>query len=464
MPRVWDEHAAGELSAQLHVTGAAADDLLSLAHDLTVKLPGTAAALRDGIIDVDKARIIALRCWALTPDEARAAEAILFGQSDVEEMTWGMIRDRIARAAIEVNPEAAIRRREQAARQRRVEVLPEDSGNAMIAGRELPPAAVLAASQMLTARARQLRQAGIAGGMDELRVQAYLEKLGVLDPLAAARQGTDGRPDDGGNGGAGGNGGPGPAGPDPGPPGPAGGAGAVPGQVPAGFAARTNLTLPLATLLDLAERPGFMPGVGPIDPLLVRDLAAAASRNPRSTWCVTVTGPDGRPVAHGCGRPSPKRGRPSQGPPTGPAFTAADRGPPGTGTVRLNLAAFDRSAANGRDLEFMLEPLAGPCDHRHQAAGHDPGAMLRHLTKVLNTCCTFPPCRRPADQSDYEHSVPFEAGGRTCLCEAGPVCRHNHQDKQAPGWHLEQAGSRGWFRWFTPSGRSYLSGPTQYPS
>jgi hypothetical protein len=152
----------------------------------------------------------------------------------------------------------------------------------------------------------------------------------------------------------------------------------------------------------------------------------------------------------------------------GPIFNAADRGPPGTGTLRLNLATFARTADDdadrGRDLEFILEPLAGPCDHRHQAAGHDPGAMLRHLTGILNACCTFPPCRRPAAQSDYEHSVPFEAGGRTCLCEAGPVCRHNHRDKQAPGWHLEQAGSRGWFRWTTPSGRSYLSGPTRYPS
>ena len=304
MPRVWHEHAASELATQLHITGHAADDLLGLAHDLTVKLPGTAAALRDGIIDVEKARIIALRCWALTPDEARAAEAILFAEPDVEEMTWGMIRDRIARAVIEVNPEAAIRRRKEAARQRRVEVVPEDSGNAMIAGRELPQAAALAASQMLTARARQLRKAGIAGGMDELRVQAYLEKLGVLDPLAGV--GTARAPTAApmtAIRGGGGNGGPGPGGTHPGHPGPAGGAGAVPGEVPAGFAARTNLTLPLATLLDLAERPGIMPGVGAIDPLLVRDLAAAASRNPRSTWCVTITDPDGRPVAHGCGRP-----------------------------------------------------------------------------------------------------------------------------------------------------------------
>ena len=338
MPEVWHEHACSELTAQLHITRHAADNLLGLAHDLTVKLPGTAAALRDGIIDAEKAHTIALRCSVLTPDEARAAEALLFAQPDVDEMTWSMIRDRIGRAVIEVNPEAAVRRRKEAAKQRRVEVAPEDSG-------------------------------------------------------------------------------------------------------------------------------GMMPGVGAIDPLLVRDLAAAASRNSRSTWCLTITDPDGRPVAHGCGRLPPKRGRPGHRSRAGPVFTAADRGPPGTGTLRLNLAAFARTTeTRARDLEFILEPLAGPCDHRHQAAGHDPGAMLRHLTGILNACCTFPPCRRPAAQSDYEHSVPFEAGGRTCLCEAGPVCRHNHRDKQAPGWHLEQAGSRGWFRWITPSGRSYLSGPTRYPS
>ena len=479
MPEVWHEHACSELTAQLHITRHAADNLLGLAHDLTVKLPGTAAALRDGIIDAEKAYTIALRCSVLTPDEARAAEAILFALPDVDEMTWSMIRDRIGRAVIEVNPEAAVRRRKEAAKQRRVEVVPEDSGNAMIAGRELPQAAALAASQMLTARARQLRKAGITGGMDELRVQAYLEKLGVLDPLTGpgARQGTDGAPDDGNADGGEGNGGPGPGGTHPGQPGPAGGAGAVPGEVPAGFVARTNLTLPLATLLDLAERPGMMPGVGAIDPLLVRDLAAAASRNPRSTWCLTITDPDGRPVAHGCGRLPPrsrdKRGRPGHRSRAGPVFASADRGPPGTGTLRLNLATFARTtgvrtggdgADSGRELEFILEPLAGPCDHRHQAAGHDPGVMLKHLTGILNACCTFPPCRRPAAQADYEHSVPFEAGGRTCLCEAGPVCRHNHRDKQAPGWHLEQAGSRGWFRWTTPSGRSYLSGPTRYPS
>ena len=161
MPAVWDEHAGADLALQLHLTPGAAEGLLSLAHDLAVKLPRTAAALRDGIIDLDKARTIAWYCFPLTPAEARAAEAILLGLEGVEEMTWGMIRDRIARAVIEVDPDAARQRRERAAKDKRVEIVTEQSGNCQLAGRELPPAAVLAASENLTARARQLRAAGV---------------------------------------------------------------------------------------------------------------------------------------------------------------------------------------------------------------------------------------------------------------------------------------------------------------
>ncbi len=467
MPAEWNPHAAGELAAQLRLSRHAADDLIWLAHALAAKLPATSAALRGGVIDLAKARVIAWHCNELTPAEARKAEAILFGDPGVGEMTWGMIRDRIARAVITVNPKAAAKRREQAAKARRVEVLPEGSGNAMIAGRELPPAAVLAASENLNIRARELRAAGVPGGMDELRVLAYLEMLGALDPLdGAAPLASDSRRSADGTGGPHGGG--------------AGGS-AVPGTVPRGFAARVNLTVPLATALGLDDRSGMLSRLGPVDPALARDLLAAAARHPRSTWCLTVTGPDGRPVAHGCGRPPPRTpaGHDAASPVTtardGPVdFLGDDHGPPGGyGSVLLDLTALthgngqhpsDEPNTDGkRELVFALEGLAGPCDHRHQAAGHDPGVMLRHLTGILNGTCTFPPCRRPGSQSDYEHSQPYERGGRTCLCQAGPVCRANHRDKQSPGWHLEQAGARGWFRWTTPSGRSYLSRPTQYP-
>jgi hypothetical protein len=561
MPRVWDPLAVGELRAQLHLTAAQADVMLGLAGDLVTRLPLCSAALRDGVIDESRARLLSWRCAGLTDAEARAVDALVLGDPGVEEWSPGVFRDRVTRAIIEVNPDAAVRHREESAKRRRVEVRAEDSGNASISGRELPPAAVLAASQLLTARARQLRAAGVGGGMDELRVLAYLERLGVLDPLgnAQAKQaagpgggpgskpgpgadddpgegpdsepgpGADDGPGEGPDSGPGGNGG-GPAGPGLDQPGGGSGsggsggsgnggsggsgtggsgtggsgAGALPG-IPAGFAARTNLTLPLATLLWLADRPGLLPGIGPVDPALARDLAAAAARHPASTWCLTITDPHGRPVAHGCGRPPPRNegrqdipgGAARDGPPHAPGedhqpaggehrtpgdehrLSGDEHGPPGGyGTIRLSTAAFTGATGTtdtvfaaatggpggGRDLVFTLEPLAGPCDHRHQAAGHDPGRMLRHLTGILNAHCTFPPCRRPEHTCDYEHSRPHDQGGRTCLCEAGPTCRHDHRAKQAPGWRVEQAGARGWFRWTTPSGRTYLSRPTQYPA
>ncbi len=418
MPGVWDEHAGAELALQLHLTPGAAEGLLSLAHDLAVKLPLTSAALRDGVIDLDKARTIAWYCFALTAAEARAAEKILLGLAGVEEMTWGMIRDRIARAVIEVNPGAARKRREEAAKDKRVEVVTEQSGNCQLAGRELPPAAVLAANENLTARALELRAAGVPGGMDELRALAYLEALGALNPLEdilggtgeGTGEGTEGGP------GSGGDGGPGPGGPRPGTPGRGGGT----GEVPAGFAARVNLTIPLATLLGLAERPGTLSRTGPVDPALARDLAAAAARSSRSTWCVTVTGPDHRPAAHGCGRPPPRRDNrdtTTGAARDGPLYTPGDdHGPPGTGTIELDIAALTGTAGPGSGsgggaaagLVFALENLAGPCDHEHQAKGHDPGVRLRHLTGILNACCTFPPCRRPQDRCDYEHSTPHD--------------------------------------------------------
>ena len=103
MPAAVSDLAGSELAVQLHLTAGAAGSLLSLAHDLTVKLPLTAAALRDGIIDPDKARTIALLCWPLSPEQAREAERILFGLDGVEDMTWGMIRYRIALAVIQVD-------------------------------------------------------------------------------------------------------------------------------------------------------------------------------------------------------------------------------------------------------------------------------------------------------------------------------------------------------------------------
>jgi hypothetical protein len=477
MPAAWDEFTAAELAPALGTARGTAEDMLGLAQDLEVKLPGTRAAFWAGILNAEKAEIIAAATHVLDPAEARAAEALVLGRAGV--LTPAGLRSAIARAVMQIAPDKAKKRREQAARDARVERWAEDSGNAALAGRELPPAQVLAADQRVTAWARQLKRAGLDGTMDELRARAYLDILLGIDsrpPGSRAGGGAGGRggpEEDTGRGG----GGPGRSGP-PGPRTPAP-AGPLAGVIPPGFAGRVNLTIPLATLLGLADRPGEMAGIGPIDPDLARDLAAAAARTPRSTWCVTITDPDGHAIGHGCARPEPVSGVRNRGkraaprPPGGPdpppqpvsgrpgfAFTATDQpGPPG-GYGRWRLAT---GAPGAPGLIVTLAAVTTePCDHRHQARGHDPGVMLRHLAQVRHATCTGPACRRPAARSDFEHNIAYEAGGRTCLCNGNPKCRNDHRMKQHPRWQAEQLAS-GHVRWTSPSGRQYTAEPTRYP-
>jgi hypothetical protein len=261
--------------------------------------------------------------------------------------------------------------------------------------------------------------------------------------------------------------------------------GPLAGLIPAAFAARINLTVPLTTLLGLADRPGALSGLGPIDPALTRDLTRSAANSPETEWCITVTDGHGHAIGHGCARPEPKksqarRAKPPPGthdPPGLPdspgahdspagqaspgfAFTGTgDDGPPGGyGSWRLATGI-----PGHRDLLVRLDPLAtDTCDHRFAAAGHNPGVKLRHLANTRHDTCTSPICRRPAKQCDFEHNIPFEAGGKTCLCNGGPKCRHDHRLKQDPRWKAEQL-TPAIIRWTTPTGRQSTTEPTRYP-
>ena len=426
------EFIADEVAHALAESRGRAEVLIDLAQTLETRLPGTRAGLSGGTITRYKAEIIARATALLDDAEARAAEDKVLDRA--ARLTPGGLRAAIAAAVMEVAPEKAKERREQAAKDARVERWIEDSGNAALMGCELPPDEVLAADQRITAWARELRKAGLEGDMDQLRARAYLDLL----------LGKDSRPSLS------------PAEP-PADAGPAG------RQIPTGFAGRVTLTVPLATLAGLADRPGELGGLGPVDPWLARDLATAAAVNPKTTWCLTVTDDQGHAIAHGCARPEPKshRQRAGPGPPgeTGFTFTPASRdGPPGGyGTWRL------RTPRGGPDLIITVDSLTtDSCDHRHQASGHDPGVRLRHLSQVRHATCTSPVCRRPAAQCDHEHNVPYEAGGRTCLCNTGPKCRHDHRLKQHPRWKVDQLPD-GTFRWTTPSGRTYTTEPTRYP-
>jgi hypothetical protein len=454
-----DHFAADELAAELHLTPLSAAGQMDSACQVTGRLPRTFAALAAGQVHPVHVRIIEDETRVLTDEDAAKADRILADAAP--GLTFGQLRSAAHKLVLQLDPEAAKKRKEAARGEAHVRRFRESSGNAGMVARELPSDEVLASWQHVEQRALDLRAAGIPGTLQELRVRAYLDLLQerdsrdlAADPPPAGEEPHDsprgsepddsprGSEPDGGSDGSGENGGPGgpggrgnsPGGPGRGPGGP--GPGAAPSPGPASgpsLAALVTLTIPLATWQRRSEAPGEADGFGPLDADDARDLAAAAARHPRTRWCVTAVNPDGTAAAHGC--------LPGRHP------------PPGTGPLGWSAAL----------LKTPLIPVArGPCGHAHAETGYHPSRTLAHLIRARSTTCTAPGCRRPAARCDLDHTRPWDDGGVTCECNLAPLCRHHHRCKQAERWQLEQP-EPGILIWRTPSGRSYTTTPTEHP-
>jgi hypothetical protein len=260
----------------------------------------------------------------------------------------------------------------------------------------------------------------------------------------------------------------------------------------------TDLVIPLVTLLGLADRPGEGHSLGTLDPELCRHLATVALRSPHTTLCVTVTDADGIAIGHCCIDRSSRgnRKRPRTTSPPGPP------GPPGAGpplsclpaSINLTIPA---TTLNGMLAERTVAPAptrtrggwalapdipdsakppgdtsdpawrgvwaltlpGGPllavglvamptydCDHAHESHAYQPNDTLRHLVQIRDHTCTFMTCNRLARESDFEHAIPYDKGGKTCACNAGARSRKCHRIKQSPGWNVTQPRP-GWHQW-----------------
>ena len=94
------------------------------------------------------------------------------------------------RAVLALDPDAARKRREKAQRDARVECWTEPAGTWSLAGRDLPPAAVLAADQHIDTAARDLKNAGADGTLEQLRARVFLALL-TSRPLYTLLPGQD---------------------------------------------------------------------------------------------------------------------------------------------------------------------------------------------------------------------------------------------------------------------------------
>ena len=192
--------AYGQVSLALTMSQAGAEWWTNLAVDLQWRLAATGQALRDGTIDLARAKAIAEATGPLDDAKARAVEDRVLPRAG--EQTTGQLRASLRRAVITADPDGAERRRQQAERQAKVVLYPDAEGTASLSGQKLPGIRAAAAYARITALARALKAAGSDGGIDLLRskvlIGLLLGTLPYIPPPPDGPPDTDSPPDPGG--------------------------------------------------------------------------------------------------------------------------------------------------------------------------------------------------------------------------------------------------------------------------
>ena len=378
--------ASGQVALALAMSHDGATSWADLGVVLTWRLPATGAALAAGQIDLARARMIVRMTSSLSEAAARGVEAAVLGRAGWQ--TLGQLHAALRRAVIKADPEGAERRRQDAERNAKVVLYPEDEGTATLAGYSLPGVQAAAAMARIAALAKAMNAAGTSSGqIDLVRAQVFLGLLlGTLPyiPPADGAPPDDPLPSDDP-----------PANDDPPPPDdplpsddppppddppasddpPVGQAGPwpdVPPFLPAGppnlagpqplpgAAGLLNLTVPFAALAGISAAPAHLSRLGVITADQARLLADVAARHLATRWRIIVTTASGEAIAVSH---VPR----SRSPGGSPAATAG-----GTGLVgRVTLIVSADALAERRGAGDASRPWAGAA--RWITTGRDPG-------------------------------------------------------------------------------------------
>jgi hypothetical protein len=471
-----------ELAIELVSTARYADERIWEATDLATRLPRTLAAMAAGTVDTIRAHIIWSYTWALTAQDAAHADEVLAAAAP--GLRPDQLGGKAARLEMKLDPQAVRRRRERARKDgQRVEVKHEQSGNAILAGRELDPVTALAAKANIDALAVKLRNAAGTGSLQHLRAWVMTELLRGRDPLghltvtratepaspqhqspANPGSGTPSACADEPGSPPGGSAGPSPRDwrddpgyrddqdsfdapgfpSDDGPHGPGPDSGSLgdgnperdnadvdetvnvlvspaPPANATPLPALINVLVPAGTLFGWSTAPAQAGGWGLLDADETNAFVAAASHSPRTRFCMTLIAPDGTALAHGCAH-----GRHPWPPPpwTPPPRTT----PPWTSSPET---APEQSAPATGDRPGQEAAPAVTADSRGTPpAADDPRAdqvqQLADMIRQLNI--TFRPIvKEHCDHTDAEdHYTPSRGlkhlvRARTATCTA-PAC------------------------------------------
>jgi hypothetical protein len=496
-------YAADEIRAALAWTRRAADRELNFAEALVLRMPAVFTALETGRIDRSKAWVFADLCADLTPEQNEVVCTRLLPHA--ERLTTGELAARIKKLAIALDPQWAARRYATAVRERTVIGYLGPEGTATITGSGLPADQAASACARIEELARAAKRAGYPGRIGPLRADIYLGLLDgrwqhhtgeqiITDLLTDATSDTEDGADPHH-----------PAEPDA-----ATGSEPPASDAPGGATAGTDdpaahsvaedsdsretrpdghptmgepgTALPvrrvgvevrvgLATLLDRDQRPGEIPGWGPIPAETARTMVAAQRA---AEWRFAITDLTGQLLLAGITRRRPHHSAPDH---TTLGHTASQQPPCRGGIVELQLPAtlltelLTELATNpdtcGEWAGIVTDIATQYTQHTHRGPGkphtQDPttrfaGAALRRHVQIRDRFCVYPGCRATARSADLDHTRDHALGGPTTDTNSGPLCRHDHQLKTAGWWRLHQS-QPGHFTWISPLGRRYHTQP-----
>jgi uncharacterized protein DUF222 len=499
------EWASHEIAAGLTWTPTAADRELGFALVLVRGLPLVFAALEQGLIDRGRAKVFCdhldLARGELTPAQIRRLCERFVPLAP--RLTARQLSRRLLAAIQAIDPEYHRRRYRRGLRERGVVLHLDRDGTATLSGEGLPPDEAAAAAARLGRLAEAAKRAGHPGRLAQICADLYLGMLhgsfhGLTEAQILAQLLAHPRPEDADTNdededtpddteetaGRGADSDaeapadthsasadPAPSDVDPADTGvPDTDSAEDAGPVEAGPVEKSRedrwrhervgiregieLRIGLATLLGCDQRPGEIPGLGPVDAHLAR--AAVARQRRGAEWQFAVVDSDGYLLLAG-----PLRRRPRNSP-SGTSPPSRVRG--GVVELHVTLAELYRFAADpdlAGDWAGVIAEIADRWAGRHllwRRLSKDPrarfarGALARHV-QIRDRTCVGPGCDRSARRSDLDHTRDHALGGHTVDTNIGPGCWRHHPDKER-GWTLTQP-QPGHFVWTSPLGRTY---------
>ena len=471
------EFAVDELAVELRLSRLAAGARLVLAVTLADRLPGTAAALAAGDLDLPKVRAVADATSTLDPPATLAVEARVLPRAVTQ--TVGQLRASLTRAVLAVDPAGGQVRHERAAAERRVAIAALPDGMAELWA--LLPAP--AASAVYTAIDLHARRTGHPADVpiDARRADALLELVTrhalpthptPITTVPTSAVSTSAAPTS--------------AVPSSATPSGVVPSSVVPSSAVPSSAAPSGAVLTSAAPTDvvpiseatgaalISKAPGDGPVAGAASGSAASGSAAPGTAAPGSAALGSAAPISAVPISDAPGSPvlgsavpdsAMVAGRPALAPLVQVTVAAStllglDDQPgelAGHGPIPAELARQVAADPTGTWRRILTDPATGAILDVGHRSYRPPRPLARFVTARDGTC-RFPSCRQPARRCDLDHVTPWP-DGPTAAANLISLCRHHHRLKHSGRWAVT-ADRDGAVTWTAPTGRTYGTRPS----